>query len=268
MSTNIASSYITQYSDEVKLAYQQKAPKLFEAGRKATNVTGSVYNFHTMGKVVANSKATDADVTLLNPAQAQVACTLVDKYAPILIGNLDALKTNIDARRYFVESAGSAIARAIDELIITSLATATTTTSTTTGGMTIAKILEAGLELDLQDVESEDRILVLSPKQIADLMAITAFTSSDYAGLAQVSQAGVGTAYGFKVIKHTGLPKATVNRTCFAFNKQALGIAVGQDLTTTIKEVPMKDGFLALSKVSMGAVIIDQAGIYKINCVE
>lgn len=268
MSTNIASSFITQYSDEVKLAYQQKAPKLFNVGRKALNVVGSTYNFHTMGKVVANSKALDADITLLNPTQAQVTCTLVDKYAGIFIGTLDALKTNIDARKYFVESAGAAISRAIDDVIITALAAASTTTTTTTGGMTIAKLIEARLALDLADVEPEDRVLVMSPKQIGDLMAITSFTSSDWQGLAKVDQSGIGTAYGFTVIKHTGLPLATVNRTCFAFNKQALGIAVGQDIKTTVERVAMKNGDVATSTVSMGAVIIDQSGVLKVNCVE
>lgn len=268
MASNIANSFITQYADEVKLAYQQKAPKLFEAGRKATNVIGSTYNFHTMGKVVANSKALDGDITLLNPAQAQVSCTLADKYAGVLIGELDQLKTNIDARRSFVETAAAAISRSIDEVIITALATATTTTETTTGGLTIAKILEARLALDLQDVDPEDRFLVVSPKQIGDLMAITAFTSADWAGLAQVDQNNIGSAYGFTIIKHTGLPLATVNRTCFAFNKQALGIAVGQDIKTVVERVAMKNGDLATTTVSLGAVIIDQLGVYKINCVE
>lgn len=268
MASNIANSYVIQYSDEVKIAYQQKAPKLFEAGRRADNVVGSTYNFHTMGKVTANTKALDADITYLNPTQAQVACTLSDVYAAIFIGSLDSLKTNVDLRRYYVETAAAAIARGIDASIITALSAATTTTTTTTGGMTIAKILEARTALDLQDADPEDRYIVMSPKQIADLMANTSFTSSDWAGLAKVDQTGIGTAYGFNIIKHTALPLVTVNRTCFAFNKQALGIAVGQDVKTVIERVPQKNGDQALTTVSMGATIIDQLGVYKINCVE
>lgn len=268
MASNIASSYVTQYNDEVKIAYQQKAPKLFEAGRKALNVVGSTYNFHTMGKVTANTKSLDADITYLNPSQGQVAVTLADVYAAIFVGSLDALKTNVDLKRYYVESAAAAISRGIDASIITALATATTTTTTTTGGMTIAKILEARLALDLQDVDPEDRFLVMSPKQIGDLYALTSFTSADWKGLAEVDQTGIGSAYGFNIIKHTALPLATVNRTCFAFNRQSLGIAVGSDVKTVVERVPQKNGDQALTTVSLGAGIIDQTGIYKINCVE
>ena len=268
MASNIASSFISQYADEVKQAFQQKTSKLLGSVKTHRNVVGSTYNFHTLGKVTANTKARDSNITALNPAQAQVTATLADYYAGIYIDKLDELKTNAALRQEYVTAAAAAIARKVDDVIITTLATASTTTTTTTGGLTIAKILEGLTYLNGNDVDPEDRVLVIGAKQMSEAMAISQLTSSDYAALAQINQSGVGTAFGFKWILHNALPLATVNRTCFAFNKNAIGVAIGQDITSEANYIPEKVSTLVNSYVSLGSALIEQNGIVKINCVE
>lgn len=268
MSSTVNSAFIQQWSDEVKQAFQQKGSKLLDSVRQARNVTGSTYNFHTLGAVTANTKARDANVTALNPTHAQVACTLADYYAPIYIDKLDALKTNIDTRKEYVQATANAIARKVDDVIITAAALASTQTATATGGLTFAKLQEIITFFNANDVDTEDRVLVIGAKQLTEALGITQLTSTDYVQMQAIMNAGIGNALGMKWIVSSRLPLATVNRTCFAFNKQALGAAIGQDITTEVNYVPEKVSSLVNSYVSLGSVIVEQTGIVKMNCVE
>lgn len=268
MATNVTSAFVQQWSDDVKHVFQQKGSKLLDSVRQARNVTGSTYNFHVLGSVVANSKTRDSDLTLLNPTQSVVTCTLTDKYAPIQIDKLDELKTNVDLRAEFVKASASSIGRAVDDLIITAASAASTTTATTTGGLTFAKLQEIITFFNANDVDQEDRVLVVGAKQLTEALGIQQLTSADYMNVQAIINAGFGTALGMKWVLSTRLPLATVNRTCFAFNKQALGAAIGQDITTEVNYVPQRAANLITSMVSLGSVIIDQTGIVKMNCVE
>lgn len=268
MSTSINTAFIQQWSDEVKQAFQQKGSKLLDVTRVARNVTGSTYNFHKLDAVVANTKTREGNVTPLNPAHTIVTATLADYYAPVYVDKLDELKTNIDARKEYVQVTANALGRKVDDVIIAAAAAATTTTTTTTGGLTFAKLQEIITYFNASDVDPEDRILVVGAKQLTEALGITQLTSTDYVQMQAIMNAGIGSALGMKWILSTRLPLATVNRTCFAFNKQALGVAVGQDVTTEVNYVPEKVATLINSYASLGAVVIENAGIVKMNCVE
>lgn len=268
MSASITNAFIAQYSSEVKQAYQQKASKLKGLVRSHSNVVGSTHKFHTLGSVVANTKARGADVTGLDPTSAQVTATLADYYAPIYLDKLDEIKTNANMRGEYVMAAANAINRKIDDVIIAALDAATNTTTTTAGALTIAKILEGLTYLNTNEVDPEDRILLIGAKQLSDALAISQLTSADYAALRTIQQANVGSAFGFNWVVSNRLPLAVAARTCFAFNKQSVGLAIGQDLKSELNYIPEKVSWLATSSVSLGAVIIENAGITKITCNE
>ncbi len=268
MSASVTNAFIAQYSSEVKQAFQQKGSKLKGLVRSHSNVVGSTHNFHKLAAVVANTKARGADVTGLDPTSAQVTATLADYYAPIYLDKLDELKTNANMRGEYVTAAANAISRKIDDVIITALDAATNTTTTTAGGLTIAKILEGLTYLNAGEVDPEDRILLIGSKQLSDALAITQLTSADYMNVQTILKAGVGAAFGFNWVVSNRLPLNVANRTCFAFNRQSVGLAIGQDLKSELNYVPEKVSWLATSTVSLGAVIIENAGITKLICAE
>jgi len=268
MSTSINNAFIQQWSDEVKQAFQQKGSKLLDSVRQARNVVGSTYNFHTLGAVTANTKSRDSDVTPLNPAHSTVPCTLADYYAPLYIDKLDSLKTNIDTRKEYVQVAANAIGRKVDDVIVTAAALATNVTATQTGGLTFAKLQEIITFFNTNDVDQEDRVLVIGAKQLTEALGITQLTSTDYVQMQAIQNAGIGTALGMKWVLSNRLPLNTTARTCFAFNKQALGVAIGQDITTEVNYVPEKVSTLINSYVSLGSVIVENAGITRMICIE
>lgn len=273
MSTNITAAFTTQWADDVKHAYQQRGSKLIDTVRCAKNVNGSSYNFHKMGTVTANTKGRDAEITPLNPAQSIVTATLADYYAGIYHDKLDELKSNVDLRKDFVlESAGS-IGRAIDDVIITAANAATNTTTTQTGGLTFAKLQEIITFFNNSDVDPEDRVLVVGSNQLTQALGITQLTSADYTTINAINTGSIGSILGMKWILSTRLPNTnnhvpTSVTTCFAFNKRALGVAMAQDLKTEVNYIPTRVAYLVNTYVSLGSVIIDNAGITKMLCVE
>lgn len=273
MSASITASFTQQWDDEVKLAFQQKTSKLLDQVRVRRDVVGSTYNFHKLGVAAASTKSRGALITPAGPTHSIVTATLVDTYAGDYIDTLDELKTNASFRQEYVNSFASALARKVDAQIIAALNTATTTTATTTGGLTFAKLLEALTYMNKNNVDSNDRVIAISAQQMSDALAISQLTSTDYVQVQAILQAGVGTALGFNWVvigdsTDVSLPKVTTNRTCFAFNKQAIGVAIGQDIKTEINYIPDRMSNFIGASVSAGAILIEDAGVVKLNCVE
>ena len=277
MSTQVSNAFITQWSDDVKHAYQQTGSKLRQAVRTVTGVTGDTYKFHKLGAATSNTKTRDAELTFINPTQSVATATLADQHSPIFIDSLDLLKTNIDFRQEYIKASAATLGRYTDDTIITALSASNTNTPTLSGGLTFAKILEALTKLNEVDADPMDRFLVVSPAQVSEALAISQLTSTDYMTLRGVVNGDISAALGFRWINSTRLVKNNLDaaggaqnntRHCFAIHKPAVGLAVGQDITSRIDFVPMRDGYLINSKVSLGAVVVEQTGVVEIGCQE
>lgn len=266
MATSTNAAFIAQYSNEVKQLFQQDGTKLMDTVRVHKNVTGLTYNFHRMAAIVANTKARDADLTGLDPTASQVTATLADYYAPVYVDKLDLFKTNANMRQEYAKSTAAALNRKIDDVIITELATATNTTATVTGGLTLAKILECMTYLNQNDVDPENRYLVIGAKQVSEALAIQQLTSTDYVSVQAILNSGIGSALGFKWIMSSRATAFSATG-CYAYVSDAIGLAVGQDVTTEVNYIPHKASYLTTSSVSLGAKIIDNLGITKMTCV-
>lgn len=270
MSASITNAFEKKYSDDVHHLFTQRGSKLRDSVRFHSGVKGSTYDFHRLGTLTAASRAagSSAEVTGLDATSSTVTATLADWEVPIYAQKFDQLKTSVDqVKEYQVETV-TAMGKRLDDTIITALNTATTTLTTTAGGLTYAKLLEAVTFFNSNDVPEEDRYFVLGAKQLSDALAIQQLTSGDYMAIGAIMNAGVGKALGMNWIMSTRLPLNTTNRTCFAFNKKAVGVAMGMDITTEINYIPQRVSHLINTMGSFGAVVIDQTGIAKMTCSE
>lgn len=273
MATSINTAFTAQWSDEVKQAYQQNKSKLRGTVREVNNVVGSTYNFHKLAAITANTKARDAALTYINPGQTLVTATLADSYAPILLDKLDEYKTNASFRSEFTSAAAAALARKTDTTVIAAMEALNTNPATLSGVFSLARLTEALTLLNGIDAAPEDRTLVVGASVISDAMAISQLTSSDFVTMQAIQNGGVGAALGFKWVMSNLLTKnaldanggaAANQRHCFAFHKQAVGLAIGQDVKTTIDWNEERYAWSIVSSMSMGAVGIEQAGIIEL----
>ena len=265
MANTIDQAFIKQFETEVHMAYQRMGSKLRNTIR-STNVSGSTARFQKIGTGSASTKSRNGNVTPMELAHTNVEVSMSDFYAAEYIDKLDELKTNINERQAVTQSAAAALGRKTDELIITAMDAGANSTQIHDTGSALEKadLLSLFETMGTADVpEDGQRYLAMSPAGYADLFAINEFASSDFVGPQNLPFAGGMTMkefLGFKIFSTS----AVSGGKNFAYHTTAVGIGVNSDVQTEVNYVAEKVSHLATSMMSMGAVAIDDNGIYEV----
>jgi len=278
MSKNLSAVAQQEFDNLVHQVFQGKN-KLDGCVKLRTGVTADQYKFRTMGKGMANQKASQADVTPMDVAHTLVAATLENWNAPEYTDIFDQAEVNFDEKSELAGAISKALGRRKDQLIIDALdaSTPTTTVPTSTGGagtaMNIAKVLAAKEEMDDNEVDDEGRVMLLTARSCASLLATTEIGSADYNTVRALAQGKVDTFAGFKFVfigsrAEGGITSATNIYDGYAFHMDAVGLAVGLDMKTEINYVPEKTSWLTNGIMKAGAVAIDETGIIKVQATE
>ena len=265
MANTIDQAFIKQFETEVHMAYQRMGSKLRNTIR-STNVSGSTARFQKIGTGTASTKSRNGNVSPMELVHTNVEATMSDYYAAEYIDKLDELKTNINERQAVAQSAAAALGRKTDELIIAAMDAGANSTQIHDTGSALAKadLLSLFETMGTADVpEDGQRYLAMSPAGYADLFQINEFASSDFVGPQNLPFAGGMTMkefLGFKIFSTS----AVAGGKNFAYHTSAVGIGVNSDVQTEVNYVAEKVSHLATSMMSMGAVAIDDNGIYEV----
>ena len=279
MAIGLSPAFVTLFDAEVKQAYQAKS-QLVGATRMRRGVEGSTVKFPKVGKGVATLRVPQTDVTPLNVDFSQVTATLEDWNAAEYSDIFMQQKVNFDERQELVQVVANAIGRRQDQLIIDALTASSTsnTVSNDIGGtdtnLNLDKLLAAKKLLDKGNVPPQDRHMVIHANSLASILGEQKLTSSDYASVKALVSGEINTFLGFTFHvlgdrTEGGLAvDGSLDRTVWAFHKDAVGYAEGMGPKTEINYVPEKTSFLVNSMFSAGAVAIDAEGIVQITCRE
>jgi len=265
MANTIDIAFINQFESEVHMAYQRMGSKLKNTVRN-NNVSGSVVRFQKIGSGTASTKARNGNVTPMELVHTTVEATMADFYAAEFIDKLDELKTNIDERQAVAKSSAAALGRKTDEIIYTALdaganATQINSTAAAVDKADILTLFETFGAADLP--EDGQRYLAMSPAGFADLFNINEFASSDYVGDQNLPFAGGMTMKQFMGFNIFSTSAITAGKN-IAYHTSAVGLGINSDVKTELNYVPEKVAHLATSMMSMGAVVIDDNGVYEV----
>jgi len=275
MSIALSNAFTTLFDAEVKQAYQGKA-MLVGAVRQRKGVEGSTVKFPKVGRGVATPRVGQTDVTPLNVGFSNVTLTLEDWIAAEYSDIFSQQKVNFDERSELVQVLGNAIGRRQDQLVLAALAASGTSLAVgndiggTDTNMNVAKLRQAKGLMDKNNVPPADRCIVIHSNGLQALLAETAVTSSDFNSVKALVNGELDTFLGFKFYTigdrdEGGLAiDGSLDRTCFAFHKDAIGYGEGIAPKTEINYVPEKTSFLVASMFSAGATTIDAEGIVSI----
>ena len=253
MSTQITTAFVEQYSSNIQMLSQQKGSLLRDKVR-VESVTGKNAFFDQVGSVTATVRTTrHADTPQSDTPHSRRRVSLVDYEFADLIDDLDKVRMLVDPTSTYALAAAYAMGRAMDDAIITA-ATGSADTGVAGGtavalpasqiiaeagttGMNIAKLREAKEIIDLADVDpSLPRHIIVSPKQISDLLGTTEVTSSDFNTVKALAQGDINSFLGFNFVVSNRLAVASQIRDCIAFVSDGIGLAVGKDSTARIDE--------------------------------
>ena len=292
--TNIPNHFTTQFDSNWKHLVQQKNSKLKEYVT-LDSIEGKEKSYNQLD-ATSMTQITDRsrDTRITDQAMAKRwirplnydCAKLVDEFDEQFLGEVVLPTSPI------IQSHAAAYARTCDSIIIGALGgTAYTGTTGTTAtvlpagqkiaanyvesgavansGLTIAKLRAAKFLFDSNEVdEEEERIMVVSAKQLQDLLRTVEATSADYNSVRALVDGTLNTFMGFKFRRSQQLPLATDIRSCFAYVKSGV-ILAERGLKTMMDVRPDLSHSLQIRSVaSLAAVRMEEKKVVEIACDE
>ena len=286
MSTQITTAFVNQFSANVQMLSQQMGSLLRNAVDIET-VNGEKAFFDQVGSAAAVKKTSrHADTPLIETPHTRRMVTMSDYEYADLIDDQDRVRLLIDPTSTYGRAAAAAMGRAMDdEIIAAALGTALTgkdgSTSTVlpagqkiahgSAGLTIAKLVSAKEILDAASVDpSIPRHIIVSPKQVSDLLNNTTVTSSDFNTVKALAQGEINTFVGFNFIVSNRLTTdSNSDRQVIAFASDGIKVAMGKEPSAKIDERADKSYATQVYYCqTMGATRMEEAKVVEIACNE
>jgi hypothetical protein len=289
MSTQINKAFETSFSDNFIHLASQKQSKLGGAVRYEQVNDAKQFMFDrmdTVSMVQAVSRHEDTPLTEVPFSRRRV--TFNTYRAVDLIDNPDRVKMAKDPTSPTMKQLTAAMNRQKDDVIIAaalgnaysvSSADAASTVALPSGqaianggtDLTLAKLLQAKKILLSNDVDpgEEPMYVVVGPDQLEALLSVTTNTSVDFNSVRALMNAELDTWCGFKFIISTRLAKTGNIRSCFAWAKSGIGLAMNGTPNIRISERSDKNySTQCFVECSLGATRIEDEKVVKIDCDE
>ena len=286
MSTQINTAFVNQFSANVQMLSQQMG-SILRAAVDVETVNGEKAFFDQVGSAAAVKRTTrHGDTPMVETPHERRMVTMADYEYADLIDDQDRVRLLIDPTSTYGRAAAAAMGRAMDdEIIAAALGTAQTGkdggTSTAlpsgqkiavaSAGLTIAKLVSAKELLDAASVDpSIPRHIVVSPKQISDLLNNTTVTSSDFNTVKALAQGEINSFVGFQFhVSNRLTTDGSGDRQVIAFASDGIKLAIGKEPSARIDERADKSYSTQVYYCqSIGATRMEEEKVVEIACNE
>jgi hypothetical protein len=287
MSTQITTAFVSQFSSNIQMLSQQMGSLLRNAVDVET-VTGEKAFFDQVGSAAAVLRTSrHADTPLIETPHSRRMVTMSDYEYADLIDDQDKVRLLVDPTSTYSRAAAAAMGRAMDDAIIaaalgtaltgkdgsTSTAFATSTNQIAAGatGLTLAKLISAKEILDAGDVDpSIPRYIVVSPKQITNLLNSTTVTSSDFNTVKALAMGEINSFVGFNFIVSNRLGvDGSAARRVIAFAGDGIKLAIGREPVARIDERADKSYATQIYyAMTLGSTRMEEKKVVEVLCTE
>lgn len=293
--TQIPEHYTTQFDANWRHLVQQKNSRLREYVT-LDSISGKEKSYNQLSEAAMQLITSRSGETRISDQatakrwirpKAYDTAKLFDEFDEQLLGEVVLPTSPV------VQSHAAAYARTADEVIIEALGgtaytgetgvTPTTlpgdqkvlvdyveTGGTANSGLTIAKLRAAKYKLDAAEVdEEEERIIVVSAKQLQDLLRTTEITSADYNSVKALVDGSVNTFMGFKFRKTQLLPLSAGDvRSVYVYVKSGIVLAERGLKTHMDVRTDLSHSLQIRSVASLGATRLEEKKVVEIACDE
>ena len=276
MSKQLSSVAVTEFDSMVKHAYQGMG-LLKGSVTVRNNVVGDTYKFRRQGKGLANQKSTSDLVTPMNVDHTLQPAVLTNWNAPEYTDIFDQADVNFDEKQELAMTIAGALGRRCDQLVIDAMdgsTPLTTTVPTGAANLTMAKVIQAQVELRDQGVPNTDLFAVIEAEGLGGLLNDELATSTDYQNIKALVSGEINTLVGFRfVIIETrvegGLTEAVVGANTIVdswfYQRPAVGLAIGIDMKTEINWIAERTSWLSNGMLKAGSIVRDNGGLVKVQ---
>jgi len=257
---------------------QQKYSKLLNTVYVKPNVRGKTFFQDQIGQWSMETKGGRNVQTPNNdPNLARRMGIMVDYHDARLLDRGDELRYISDPRSAYTIAAAQSLGRKIDDVIIaaavgtantgeTGSGTASTpsTISITAGSLTLHDVANIKKALDDNDVEAEDRYLVVDTECMNKALNDEKLTSADYATIKALVRGEINTYMGFNWIWSTRLSQVS-HLKGLAYHKYAVCAAMAsQPIVRTDERKDLSYSWQIYYELNIGAVRLEEARIRQI----
>ena len=311
-SITVDQAWIYRFDAQLNLTYQQKGSLLENSiapGMVHRNVNGHIDHHERLGNVMANDIISPFGQTnILNPRHSRRACRLVPSDGAVLVNDINTMRMMVNPQNAYMETIVFALGRRADKHIIDALGGSAEVAAVTAGtgvitytsqalvsankigtgvAIDLDLIVAAGVALSKRGVPSgaNERIMLYSPGQLEDIMAITSASSSDFTknrihdtgtingqqwqGFLWLEIADVVDEQPAATVLHRMLPLTSDNRYCYAFHRGAVGLSIGVDMKRFINErADLNNSIQVRALKDMGAVRVWDGGVMQLDVLE
>lgn len=275
MSIQLDQVLVKQFENEAIQAFQDSG-KLRDSVRIRDAKGAQQVQFQVIGATTTQERGAihtmiplaDASHT---PAVATVKNYTVSDMTDIFLNN----QVGFDERQELVQSFATSLGRRIDQAIIDALDAHafTNTVAKDVGGandnLNVAMLLEAAKLLG-SNVPEENRSVLCHDNGYYHFLNEDDVKSIDFNDMKTLPSAAVKHYAGFDIYKMAdrnegGLALATNDRTNYAWQRNAIGLAMNMEPKIEINYEPSYGAHRVTGMISLGAVIIQDSGVVKIT---
>jgi len=173
---------------------------------------GDTIRLPRLGRLGVNNKTAGTPVRYQSRQETEWTMT-IDQYkeSSIAVEDIAQLQSWANLRSEYTEEVGRAMARDIDDFLLGMRAAVVGADPTnnhvydTSNPISYDMILTAYETLNLRNVPTEGRVLIVSPKQWSSLLNEEKFINNDYSNISNIATGQVGSILGIPVIMTTAL---------------------------------------------------------------
>lgn len=275
MTISLRDVAVQQFRDKFQLLYA--APRQIRGTTlEVRNVVGDAYKWPQMGSTPMIVRgASQSIIPASDVSHPRVDTTFTDYVLNTPTDIFDQAEVNADERSMLAVRHVEAAGRREDQVVINA-ANASAASTILNGGtnLTVDKLREASSKLTAKNVPSTDRAIIIHANQLQSLLQDPEATSQDFVSVKNLMNGSINTYMGFKFITigdrpdEGGLPLAAGIRTCFVYNKMAMGVVWKINPTISVTFSDERVSWLTISRMSLGGNALQDDGIVKIECDE
>lgn len=300
MSFEVTTAFRKEYSDSFMHLFQQTRSGLESVVRTETqNSEEKFWDFIGQTSALKN-RARGSKTPRMNTPHSRRRCTLESFTWSDTTSDLDKIQMMKDPTSDYLKSAVSALNRGKDETILAALggtaytgkagtvqltaalecrmingdgtvvAAGAAFGNTTETALTVAKLATIGELMDDASVPQEERYIVTNPYNKWQLLQDEKIGSDEYNKLKALYAGELPDFMGFRFV-FLPTDRFTVNATdtgcieCYAFQRDAVLLATGKDITTKVDPLPDENyDIQAFAEMFIGATRLQGAGVVPI----
>ena len=265
--------YAQAYSQNIMQLAQQKYSKLINTVYVKPNVRGKTFFQDQIGEWEMETKGgRNVDTPNNDPVLGRRMGLMVDYHDNRMLDRGDELKSISDPKSAYTIAAAQSLGRKIDDVIVGAIRgtaysgeTGTTTAPTaaiiavSASYMSLAFILAAKKALDDNDVEMEDRYIVLNTTALNSMLDVTEIGSADYNSIKALVRGEIDTFLGFKWIMSTRVNSSDVG---YVYQKYGVCAAMGAaPMVRTDERADKSYSWQVYYELNIGAVRLEEARV-------